>query len=91
MTNQRKDAKRDKNEPQIYKALDAVPFLLVRRSDWVDLIVQNKSTGEKYFLEVKMPSGTLTKNQQRDIDAGWDIQVVRTIKEAFDAVGVMYA
>ena len=91
MTNKRQDARRDKNEPGIFNDLSAIPFLLVRRSDWVDIIVQNTSTNEKYFLEVKMPDGKLTKNQKRDIEAGWDIQVVRTTDEALEAVGVMRA
>ena len=91
MTINRYAKRRDANEKVIFDALSSIPFLRVMRQDWIDLVVQNTSTGATYLLEVKTEHGRLTKKQEALIDDGWRIHVVTTIKEALDAVGVWQA
>lgn len=86
----RRAARIDKNQPEIVQALRAVgasvePLHAVG-SGVPDLLVGYR--GANYLLEVKGTRGRLTKHQVPWHD-GWrgQVCVVRTVSEAFEAIG----
>lgn len=78
--------RRDANESEIVQALRAAGCDVVRRDDY-DLDVMR--AGLNYKLEVKTQTGALTARQKRLLARGENIQIVRTVTEAFQAVGLL--
>ena len=78
------NARRDANEQGIVDALRAAGCK-VERSDFIDLIVQ-RPDGKWIGLEVKTPTGRLTKKQERYLAEGWLFRVVRSVDEALEAI-----
>jgi AmiR/NasT family two-component response regulator len=83
VTIKRWSAKRDKNERQIVEALRSIGCE-VERMDAVDLLVLYQ--GQVLLLEVKSPTGRLTKTQNLMLERGWPIRVVGCVDEALKAV-----
>ena len=92
MSIHRRNAKRDKNERLIISALTKAGCLVWQLNDpgMPDLLVLNPS-GFLVLLEVKSERGKLTEAQKKRRAEGLPFTVVRTIKEALDACGVMLA
>lgn len=92
MTNYRIAAKRDRNERMIIKALNDMSCKVWQLNDpgMPDLLVVTPD-GRIVLIEVKSRHGRLTPAQVKRRAEGLPFSVVRTIKEATDAVGVMYA
>jgi len=78
--------RRDANEAEIVEALLEAGATF-ERLDWCDLLVGY--LGMNYLLEVKTSKGKLTKKQSKDFPL-WNgrITVVRTTKQALEAIGV---
>jgi hypothetical protein len=85
MTLNRYAKKRDENEPEIIEALESAGCL-VMQTDKVDLLVQRGT--QQFLLEVKMPTGKLTRLQAELLAEGWRIAVVRSPEEALKAIGL---
>ena len=86
----RRNKKRDANEPEIFEALDALPGCHPIRLDKpVDLLVGYG--GRTYLLEVKNPEGKnrLEPDQVKFIDdwPGSPVSVVHNPNEALVAIG----
>ena len=78
--------RRDANEAGIVEALRIAGCDVERRDDYdLDVI----RAGRNYKLEVKVPKGVLTARQKRLLARGEHIQIVRTVAEAFQAVGLL--
>ena len=92
MSNRRYAAKRDANERLIISALTKAGCKVFQLNDpgMPDLLVVNLA-GFIVLLEVKGEHGKLTAAQQKSRDQGLPFTVVRTVRAAFDACGVMYA
>ncbi len=86
--NQRLDARRDANEPEIVKALEAKDYLVHRIGNPGDLLVWNHDNRTWVVLEVKTPEGRLTPRQKtyREKHPDVDIPIVETKEEAIRAV-----
>ena len=83
----RRAAKRDSNESAIVEALRDAGYL-VSEGGWIcDLIVYDPNEDRTHLLEVKGPKGRLTPLQDKAIEQGWPIRVVRSVEEAFEAIG----
>lgn len=82
--NQRQDARRDANEPDIVKHLQDCGHKVERISDPADLLVFNFQSGRWSVLEVKIPGGRYTPKQikYREENPNVDIPVVRTKEDA---------
>lgn len=82
---------RDKNEKEIVQALEKLGWL-VRRHEIYDLDICCPRCKAILAIEVKMPKkkydsgGYLTKRQLELIEAGWPLQVVRSVSEAVTCV-----
>lgn len=85
----RRAAKRDSNEREIIDALEAAGCKVEQLDKW-DLQVQ-RPDGVLRMIEVKAPKGKLKPSQEKLIADGWDLRVVRSIEEAFEAVGLKEA
>jgi Holliday junction resolvase len=87
MSIRRHDPKRDGNERDIVKALEAVGCR-VERLDAIDLLALR--SGVVYLLEIKTPESRrrLTTRQRRMIEEGWPIVICTSAEEALNAVGV---
>ena len=83
----RYDAKRDKNEPEIVEALQAVGASVLRADD-VDLIVGYR--GVNYLMEVKTADGQLNKKQQKFFRS-WkgQVNIIRTRIQALKLIGAI--
>ena len=79
------NAKRDANEGEIVKALEAIGCIVHRLDTPLDLLVGYR--GYNYLLEVKVAKGTLTPDQQKFIPK-WlgQLAFVRTAAQAIDVV-----
>ncbi len=86
----RRAARRDRNEPEIIAALEAVGAsvqpLEAGGGGVPDLVVGFREVN--YLLEVKAPTGDLTPAQKR-WHPSWrgQVCVVRTVEEAWAAIG----
>lgn len=82
--NQRQDARRDANEPEIVKHLEAQGFKVHRIGNPGDLLIWNHETRHWICLEVKMPKGRFTPKQKdyRRDNPDIDIPVVETKEQA---------
>lgn len=76
-------ARRDANEAEIVAALERIGCRVLRLKE-VDLLVCRRD--ELYLLEIKTRTGRVTASQQKLIDDGWPLAVVRSIPEAISAV-----
>lgn len=83
----RHDARRDVNEPEIVRALEAVGAT-VKRLHWCDLLVGYR--GRNYLIEVKTPDGRLTV-EQKAIEQEWRGQytIARTVNDALQTIGAI--
>lgn len=79
-------ARRDTNEREIIDALEAAGCKVEQLDKW-DLQVQ-RPDGVLRMIEVKTPTGKLKPSQKKLIEKGWDLRIVRSIEEAFEAVGL---
>jgi hypothetical protein len=83
----RRAQRRDTNESAIVEALRDAGYL-VSEGGWIcDLIVYDPNADRTHLLEVKAPKGKLTPLQEGAIEQGWPIRVVRSVADAFDALG----
>jgi hypothetical protein len=82
--NQRQDARRDENEPEIVKALESAGFLVERIGNPGDLLIWNHDSRHWVVLEVKVPGGRMTPKQQeyREDHPDVDIPIVETKEQA---------
>jgi hypothetical protein len=81
----RYNARRDKNEPEILRALSAAgaDYILL---DPFDVLVLYR--GRIVMLECKVPKkGRKTVNQQILVDRGWPVHFVTTAEAALAAIG----
>ena len=78
--------RRDTNEREIVVALRKAGCDVQRRDDYDLNVVRS---GREYRLEVKTPMGPLTKRQVAMLRRGEGIVIVRTVTEAFQAVGLL--
>ena len=87
MSIRRHAPKRDGNERDIVKALEAVGCR-VERLEAIDLLAMR--SGVLYLLEIKTPESRrrLTTRQRRMIEEGWPIAICTSPEEALHAVGV---
>ncbi len=63
--NQRQDARRDENEPEIVRELERNGFVTERIGSPGDLLVWNHISRRWIVLEVKMPKGRMTPKQKK--------------------------
>lgn len=82
--NNRPDARRDENEPEIVDHLEANGYRTHRIGNPGDLLVWNPDSRHWICLEVKMPDGRMTPKQieYRELNPDVDIPVVRTKEQA---------
>ncbi len=87
-SNKRWDAKRDANEAEIVRALESA-YCSVMKIDDLDLLVG--FNGINFILEVKTHDGRVSKGQAELIRSwrGRKPTVVRSVQEAFQAVGLL--
>ena len=78
--------KRDRNEPEILRALQRVGAEFIRL-DPFDVLVLFR--GRVTMLECKVKSGRATRNQQYLVARGWPLRFVRTPTEALEAIGAI--
>lgn len=81
--------KRDRNEAAIVDALRQVGVRVqpISAEGFADLVCWAPQRG-LVLLEVKAPRGQVTTAQQAARDAGWPVQIVRTVPEALAACGI---
>ena len=86
--NQRQDARRDANEPEIVAELERFGYVVERIGNPGDLLVWNHRTRHWVCVEVKIPGGRLTPKQKtfRNMHPDVDIPVVETKEEAVTEV-----
>jgi len=93
MSIKRHDAKRDKNEPVIFEALQLAGAMPIRLSEkgLPDLMVLFR--GDVYLLEVKTPKGKLTPAQidfsATALNYGVNVHVVHSVYDALKAIGAI--
>ena len=81
--------RRDRNEPEIRKALMDVGAEYIML-DAFDLLVLFR--GRVFMLDVKAPKrGRTTASQQYLVDRGWPLIFVRSVDEALQAIGAVRA
>ena len=82
--NQRQDARRDANEPEIVDELERLGYLTERIGNPGDLLVWNYETRHWVCLEVKVPGGRLSPKQKtfREKHPDVDIPIVETKEQA---------
>ena len=82
--NQRQDARRDANEPDIVNHLQANGYLVERIGNPGDVLVFNYDSRHWICLEVKMPKGRFTPKQKewREKNPDADVPVVYTKEHA---------
>lgn len=87
MSIKRFDAKRDANEPEIFKGLIQAGCS-VQRSDWVDLVVGHN--GRTFLLEVKTSWKAPLKDSQKLLLEMWKghYVIVTNLDEALQAVNI---
>jgi hypothetical protein len=86
--NNRPDARRDANEPEIVDALQELGYAVHRIGSPGDLLVWNHETRHWICLEVKVPGGRLTPKQKtyRQENPDIDLPIVENIEQAALAV-----
>lgn len=93
MSIKRHDAKRDKNEPVIFEALQMAGAMPIRISEkgLPDLAVLFR--GETFWLEVKTDKGKLTPAQidwhATALNYGVNVYVVHSVHDALKAIGAI--
>ncbi len=82
--NQRQNARRDENEPEIVNYLQDEGYLVERIGNPGDLLVWNHNTRHWVCIEVKMPKGRFTPAQKewREKNPDADVPVVYTKEQA---------
>ena len=82
--NQRQDARRDANEPEIVEELERHSYVVERIGNPGDLLVWNHYTRHWICLEVKIPGGRMTPKQKtfREKHPEVDIPIVETKEQA---------
>lgn len=82
--NQRQDARRDENEPEIVNELERNGFVTERISNPGDLVVWNHLSRHWVMLEVKVPGGRMTPKQKqyREDHPDVEIPIVETKEQA---------
>ena len=82
--NQRQDARRDANEPEIVDHLESCGYVVHRIGNPGDLLIWNHASRHWVCLEVKMPKGRFTPKQirYREKNPDVDIPVVETKEQA---------
>lgn len=82
--NNRPDARRDENEPEIVNYLECAGYKCHRIGNPGDLLVWNPHTRHWVCIEVKMPDGRMTPKQveYREDNPDIDIPIVRTKEQA---------
>ena len=90
MSIHRRNPRRDSNEPEIIRALEAVGATVSKISETgvPDLAVGFR--GVNYWLEIKDRKGKLTEDEQRWHDR-WQgtVHIVRSADEALDILGLL--
>lgn len=88
--NNRPDARRDANEPEIVRELEKEGYVTQRIGNPGDLLIWNHHTRHWICLEVKIPGGRMTPNQKdyRIDHPDIDIPIVETPTEALREVSV---
>jgi len=80
----RRRARTDKNSIEIVRVLRQLGFLVFDCSrtggGYPDLTVCK--AGHVQLVELKTPTGKLTPDQQRFIQAGWPVSIVRSVEDA---------
>jgi len=83
-------ARRDSTEPDIVEGLELCGWECVRLSseELPDLLLRQRSTGRLALLEVESGHYKRRRKQtQKDMLARWNVPVVKTLDEAFQALG----
>lgn len=82
--NNRPDARRDANEPEIVAELEKRGYITHRIGNPGDLLVWNHDTRHWVCLEVKVPGGRMTPKQKtyREEHPDVDIPIVETPQDA---------
>lgn len=83
-------ARRDRTEPDIVNGLDICGWDCVRLSseELPDLLLRQRSTGRLALLEVESGDYKRRRSQsQKDMLAKWGVPIVKTLDEAFQALG----
>ncbi len=82
--NNRPDARRDANEPEIVEALEKCGYVVHRIGNPGDLLIWNHATRHWSCLEVKVPGGRMTPKQKeyRQDHPDIDIPLVETPEQA---------
>lgn len=82
--NNRPDARRDANEPEIVHYLEAHGYKVHRIGNPADLLIWNHDSRHWIVLEVKMPKGRKTPKQKtyREDYPDIDIPIVETKEQA---------
>lgn len=83
--NNRPDAKRDENEPEIFNYLTEHGYKVERINNPGDLLIWNHHSRHWVVLEVKMPDGRYTKPQQKYREDYPDIDIP-TVREKESAL-----
>ena len=76
---------RDSNERQIVKVLEACGWLVCKH-DLYDLQIQCPGCKAQLSVEIKTAKGRLTPKQKDLIERGWQLHVVKTVRDALDLV-----
>lgn len=82
----RRAAKRDANEAEIVKALRDEGWAVMHLNEF-DLLITCGEGCCLHMLEVKAPYGKLKPSQAKMIKDGWPLKVVRSVDDAFKALG----
>jgi hypothetical protein len=82
----RRRARVDRHQAEIVRVLRQLGFLVFDCSrvgqGFPDLAIHRGDHGHVQLVELKTPTGKLTPDQQRFIQAGWPVKVVRSIEDA---------
>lgn len=86
MSLKRWNARRDANEPEIFRALRDVGALVLPLDKFDALVLFR---GKLHMIDCKVKNGKLTKSQRQMLDAGWPLNVVRDDLMALAIVGAL--
>ena len=89
--NKRQDARRDANEPEIVKGLEAEGFVVHRIDEPADLLVWHPEKRQWKVIEVKILGGKFTpaQIQYRKDNPAVDVPVVRSVSDALLVMATM--
>ncbi len=86
MSLKRYAARRDKTEPEIFRALRQVGADVLSLDKFDALILFR---GQLYMIDAKVAKGKATKRQADLVKRGWPLRFVRTPEEALKCIGAI--